>query len=395
MLPESPAPELASAASEPSEYSDGSADTLGPAVCVIGTGLLGTSVALALSRAGREVWLRDIDSEALQDAVALGAGCPWPSGSEADTPVPDANQVGLVVVAVPPSQVASVIIEALDAFPVATVTDVSSVKCGPLTQVRAGGADASRVVGGHPLAGREKSGARAATADLFHDRPWVLTPLPQTGDDALAAARQMVDQVGAVLFEMTPEDHDRAVALTSHTPQIIASVLAGQLADHDDRDVSVSGQGLRDVTRIAESDPALWTEILVANADEVRAVLEPIVAELSAVVGMLTDTDAAPAAGAQRLTDVLVKGNRGRARVPAKHGGAEPTYEPVQVLIADEPGQLGRLFAAAGEAGINLEDVRIEHSLGRLTAVVDLLVRPESAPALRAALAGAGWQLSN
>ena len=219
--------------------------------------------------------------------------------------------------------------------------------------------------------------------------------MPETSDEALNVARSLVDQVGAVLFEMSPDDHDRAVALTSHTPQIIASVLAGQLAEHADRDVSVSGQGLRDVTRIAESDPALWTEILVANAGEVRVVLEPIVAELNSVLGMLSAANAAPDEGARQLTEVLAKGNRGRARVPAKHGGAEPAYDAVQVLIADEPGQLGKLFAAAGEAGINLEDVRIEHSLGRLTAVVDLLVRPESAPGLRAALADAGWQLSN
>lgn len=378
------------------EHASDAGGSDGPSgVLVIGAGLLGGSVGLALTRAGRSVWLRDRNPQSVADAVALGAGSPWPEmPSQEGLPA-----ISCVVVAVPPSQVGPVMVDALAEFEDAVVTDVSSVKARPIAEARARGADLTRLVGGHPLAGREKSGARAATADLFHDRPWVVAALPETSPEAVSVVRSIAEQAGAVVVEMTPEDHDRAVALTSHLPQIVASAVAAQLEAHGERDVSVSGQGLRDVTRIAESDPGLWTEILLANSAEVAGVLGPLVDDLSAALELLGESDrggdADPEHSQAGLTELLAKGNRGRARVPAKHGGAAADYEAVQVLVADEPGQLGALFAAAGDAGINLEDVRIDHSLGRLTAIVDLLVRPESAPALRESLAAAGWQLSN
>ena len=162
------------------------------------------------------------------------------------------------------------------AFADATVTDVTSVKAEPLAAAVAAGADPGRLVGGHPMAGRETSGAAAARHDLFDDRVWVISPLAESDPERVVTVRDLVVTCGAVPVVMAPEEHDRAVALTSHAPQLLSSLLAARLLDADPEAVAVSGQGLRDMTRIAASDPALWRSILDANADSVADVLRDL-----------------------------------------------------------------------------------------------------------------------
>lgn len=357
-----------------------------PAVLVIGTGLIGTSVGLAATAAGYRVWLTDANREHAEQAAALGAGQVlggdvWVSRAVAEDPE-------LVVVAVPPSVAPGVIERALGEHPSATITDVSSVKAPVLQALAAVGADLSRVVGGHPMAGRESSGPRAASAELFHGRTWLLTPTPQTDPFRLAQVAALAEAAGAGVRVMPAEVHDQAVALTSHVPQVVASLMAGRLADADDDLVAVAGQGLRDVVRIAGSDPQLWADILATNAAEVRPVLAGVQADLD----RLQEVFAAPdRVGAQTIADFIATGNRGAARLPAKHGGQAAAYSEVAVEVPDAPGELGRLFLAAGDADINLEDVRIEHTVGRLTAIAHLYVLPERVPALQQALVAGGW----
>lgn len=361
-------------------------------VLILGTGLMGASVGLALARAGVTAVLDDADPVALREAVARGAGRPWADGDP---------QPVLVVVAVPPRAAGAVMAAALTRWPDSTVTDVCSVKARPLADAAAAGGDPARTVGGHPMAGREVSGPGAARSDLFDDRLWVLTPTAEAAPERVAAVRALVVTCGALPVVLDPETHDRAVALTSHTPQVVASLLAARLASADPGDVAISGQGLRDVTRVAGSDPDLWTEILRANARPVADVLDALAADLARVREALRDLalgatgDAAVGVDpAGALTDVLRRGNAGRARVPDKHGGGPAReYASVPVLLPDRPGELARLFAAAGDAGINLEDVRIDHLIGRPIAVVDLLVVPAVAERLAETLRAAGWQL--
>ena len=363
--------------------------TAGPdvRVHVVGTGLLGTSVALGLRATGVEVTLDDLDPATLAAAVARGAGRADPTGAGAR----------VVIVAVPPAAVADVVIASLAAHPEATVTDVASIKARPLRRLREAGADLARVVGGHPLAGREVSGPAGARDDLVADRVWVLTPSPETEPARVAEVTALVERLGAVPVVLDPEAHDRAVALTSHTPQVLASLLASRLAEAEAGDVAISGQGLRDVTRVAASDPSLWTEILGANAGPVADVLDALADDLERVRASLrgiaagsptTEADTAVVSG------LLRRGNEGRRRVPDKHGGRGGTeYVVVPVVVEDRAGQLGRLFAAAGEAGVSIEDVRIEHTLGRLQAVVELSVTRDAAPVLIEALTSGGWTL--
>lgn len=347
---------------------------VGP-VLVVGSGLLGASIGLALRRAGVRVWLDDVDPEAVAEAVSRGAGEPWH---------PDAGQPRLVVVAVPPAAAGLAMAHA-GAFADATVTDVTSVKSEPLAAARAAGADPARLVGGHPMAGRETSGAAAARHDLFDDRVWVISPLAESAPERVETVRDLVLTCGAVPVVMPPAEHDRAVALTSHAPQLLSSLLAARLLDADAEAVAVSGQGLRDMTRIAASDPALWQSILDANAESVADVLEAFAHDLDTVIGRLRRRD--------DVSDALARGVEGRMRIPGKHGATATAYDLVPVIIRDEPGELGRLFLAAGELGVNLEDVRIDHVLGKPSGLVELSVRPESTERLVEGLATLGFDV--
>ena len=190
-----------------------SVSTRGP-VLIIGTGLLGTSLALALRTADVEVQLSDTSPTSLALARDMGAGTPHDKHS----PEPQ-----VVVVATPPDVTADVVVAQLSAHPNAVVTDVASVKERVVAEVRArAGAEARRYVGSHPMAGRERSGAGSADSDLFAGRPWVV--VGQDSDpEAELAIRNLAVDVGATPVRMGASEHDAAVAAVSHTPQLIAS----------------------------------------------------------------------------------------------------------------------------------------------------------------------------
>jgi prephenate dehydrogenase len=352
---------------------------------VIGAGLIGTSVALSLRRAGFDVLLSDVDEASLGVALEAGAGSALQPG---DSP-------GVVVVAVPPSRAGEVIAEASMDFPFATVTDVTSVKAGVIDDALRRGADPTRLVGGHPMAGREVSGAAGARADLLDDRLWVVTPLPTSGIDHVRRVHQLATACGAYPVEMAAADHDTAVALVSHTPQLLSSVLAGQLIDAESEHVRIAGQGLRDMTRIAASNVAMWSDILAANAGPVADVLDGVVDELQRTVAALREMASQPTtgAGAEAVADVLRAGVEGQLRIPGKHGAAPSAYREISVTVADKPGELARLFASIGDAAVNLEDIRIEHVFGRPSGLVALFVRPETGEHLIEALGAHGFEV--
>ncbi|MCU1672595.1 MAG: Prephenate dehydrogenase-like protein [Frankiales bacterium] len=332
---------------------------------VVGTGLIGTSVGLAL-RDSWTVFLADLDLAVLRVAVARGAGVAWTD-----------EQVDLVLVCTPPAAVASTV-EAYAGVG-RTYSHVASIQSQVQRSLDDCSVDSSAVCGGHPLAGRETAGPESAAADLFLGRPWVLCPSSATSPVALEDVRALAAACGAQPVVMDAASHDRTVALVSHLPQVAASAVAARLLDGSG--IEVSGPGLQDTTRVAGSDPDLWVEVLTANAAYVAPLVRALALDLASLAGALDD----PAA----VRDLLERGNRGRALVPVKRGEKDASFTRVSVQVSDEPGQLVALLSAA--ADVNVEDLRVEHLPGRPTGVVDLVVHVDDGPRLAVLLGASGF----
>ena len=351
-------------------------------VLVVGTGLVGASIGLGLRPGGTDVLLRDSSPTVAAVAADLGAGrLPGP-------PVDGADEPELVVVAAPPDVTADLVVALLREYPRAVVTDVASTKQGVVSRVVAGaGPHAARYVGGHPMAGRERSGPMAARGDLFVGRPWVLTPVPGTSAAATELVHRTATRLGAVVVELDPASHDEAVALVSHLPQVAASLVAARLVGAPGQAVALAGQGLRDVTRIAASDPVMWAQILAGNAAPLARQLRLLRADLDLAI------DALGRDSVGALARLVADGNAGRATVPGKHGEAPAVWAGVPVLVPDRPGALASLIGTIGEVGVNIEDLRIEHSPGRLTGVAEVSVLPAERDRLVAELRERGWSV--
>lgn len=350
-------------------------------VHIIGAGLLGTSIGLALSEKGVDVTLADQSPTAVRLAVDYGAG----RAPRAD------DRPGLVVVAVPPDVTAATVAQALAQHPDALITDVASVKGSVLAELRALGADVSRYLGTHPMAGRERGGPISARADLFLGRPWVLAGHEGISYRRAGAIEDLILDVGAVPIEMSVDEHDRSVAMVSHVPQLVASAMAARLRTASNSAVGLAGQGVRDVTRIASSDPGLWVQILSANAAPVAEILRGVRDDVDALLTALADPEAP---GSRRaLAELIAAGNAGVARIPGKHGD-DRRFAQLVVMIDDTPGQLARLLTEIGELDINMEDLRLEHSPGAPIGFAEVSVLPEVEQRLIDELSARGWRIA-
>ena len=351
-------------------------------VRIVGSGLLGSSIGHALVARGIDVALDDTSPSQLRLAIDYGAGR---SPRDDDDP-------SLIVVAVPPDVTADVIERELTRHPNAVVTDVASVKLEPLRELRARGVDLTHYIGSHPLAGRERGGAISARADIFVGRPWVVCRDEETSAADLALVEGLALDLGATPLEMSPEEHDRAVALVSHVPQLVASLLAGRFVDAPDGSLRLAGQAVRDTTRIAASAPELWVQILGANAQPVVDVLDALAADLTAVAAALRVPDAP---GSRRaVADTIRRGNDGVERLPGKHG-QNRRFEQVVVMVDDTPGQLGRLFGELGELDVNVEDLRLEHSPGAQFGLAEISVVPSAVLRAVDGLEARGWKIAS
>ncbi|MFC3996596.1 prephenate dehydrogenase [Nocardiopsis sediminis] len=352
-------------------------------VIVAGAGLIGTSIALALREHGVRVRLTDPDPGSLRLAAELGAGEP------VDPAAPGAP-ADVAVIAAPPAAIPGVLRDLQDRGAAHVYTDAASVKSSVVAEAERLGCDLATFVPGHPMGGREKQGPSAARSDLFLGRSWALCPTGKADPLAVAAVTRLARMCGAEPVTLEAAAHDRAVALVSHAPHVAASAVAARLLGGDETALALAGQGVRDVTRIAAGDPGLWLEILRHNPAPVAGVLEEISADLAeAATALRGGTPGEPA-----VHGLLSRGRRGRDRIPGKHGAARvPEYAVLPVVIPDEPNALGRLFAAAGEAGINIEDVRIDHSPGLPVGVAQLSVLPGALGPLARALAERGFSV--
>jgi prephenate dehydrogenase len=359
----------------PGSLGDAHVEPLPGPVLVVGAGLIGASVAMALSRAGVQTYIRDVDPAVAHVASSRGAG------SDADI----AGAPALVVVATPPDDLGPEVERALTEFPTAVVTDVGSVKAKPLAHLERHGVDRGRYVGGHPMAGSERSGPLASAADLFEGRTWAVVERPDCDRAAVRRVVQLAHVCGAVVVRMTTQEHDDAVARVSHLPHVVAALTAGRLVEAPDGHLALSGQGLRDVTRVAAGDPGLWRQIVTANADAVGPLLLQLRTEIDQLIDSLETGDG------QGVERVLRAGAAGVSAIPGKHGGPSVALATVTVTIPDEPGALARLFADAADAEVNIEDLRIDHDPARASGLVEIDVAEDRAEWLTTQLRNRNW----
>lgn len=346
-------------------------------VTVVGTGLIGGSVALALSASGRagHVVGCDTDPDALEVGLARGAF----ATAEMD-PAAAVSGADLVVVATPvDSCLAACEALAPGLRPEAVVTDVSSAKAAVVEACE--GLLGPRFIGGHPMAGSEQHGIGAAEPDLFQDAWWILTPTPTTESRAYRIASGLATAVGARPVALEPDDHDRLLARLSHLPQLLASTLVTAAVAAEDKPslLGLAAGGFRDVTRIAASDPALWVTILHANRQAVLEALRDYDHSLQEMVGLIEG---------ERWDEIAAfLGAARRARVDL-FGKPEMHDVPVALSmpVLDRPGVLAEVTTAAGSLGANIEDLRIVHSTEGGRGHLELIVAGEE-PAARLATA--------
>jgi prephenate dehydrogenase len=338
-------------------------------VRIVGSGLIGSSIGLALTAKGIGVTMVDIDPAAAKLAQDLMGSTP--SGK---------NQVTLV--ASPLSTVSEVIKSEIQQGLNLGFIDISSVKVKPVLEVSALDLDMSYFLPSHPMAGREVGGAESARADLFQGRPWIIDSRG-VRTELLEAGREIIEICGAHLIDMPAAEHDRAVALVSHLPQIMSSALAATLEGVPAQWLDLAGTGLRDTTRIAASNPVLWREILVANQESLTPLLDKVIEDLKNLQLSLSSHNA--------VDEFIKSGNRGRSMIPGKHGGVARNYTFLPVVIEDKPGQLAALFDECASAQVNVEDLTIEHSPEQYTGLITLALSKDDAEKLYRHLLAQGW----
>jgi prephenate dehydrogenase len=327
---------------------------------VIGTGLVGTSVALAAGRSGTRCRGFDIDAGVLERAAARAAVEPARTLAEA---VADAE---LVVVAVPVGAAPDVVRDALDAAGADTVvTDVASTK-RPLASV-----DDPRFVAGHPVAGGVTGGPARAAADLFDGATWFLTP---TGASAqsIDLVERFVASVGGRPVRTNAAAHDRLLALTSHLPHALANVLmlrVAEAAEKEDAPLAFAGASLREMTRLAGANPAVWSDIFLGNADEIATAL-------GGFRGALDELEQALQAGDRgSIEQTIATAAAARERLETFAYRTEPAQlNRIRVRVPDRPGVLARITQILGAAQINLEDFELRHVSPEYGGVLVILV---------------------
>jgi len=343
---------------------------------VVGTGLIGGSIALGLRRRGWHVSGLDADEERLQAAVDAGV---------IDAAVDDL-QAEVVFVAVPAASAAAEarrILQADGRLDHAVVTDVSGVKSTIVKE-----SDHPRFIGGHPMAGSEQTGLQGADPDLFVGAVWVLTPTATTDLEAFDRLKGVVMSLGAEVLVLSAADHDRLVAVVSHVPHLVAATLMNAAVDGAQQDgtlLRLAAGGFRDMTRVAAGHPGIWPDICAANATAIVAALDGLVSDL------ITMRDRVAAQDRPAILDLLQKASAARRSLPARAVRPEHLAE-LRITVPDRDGVIAEIASLAAGAGINIYDIEIAHSAEGPQGVLILIVEGADAETLRVAVDAAGYR---
>jgi prephenate dehydrogenase len=341
---------------------------------VVGTGLIGGSIGLALRRIGWHVTGEDRNEATAARALELGA-------LDAVGRDPDAE---ITFLATPVRSVAEAARAALATGP-GLVTDVGGVKGSIVDAV-----DDPRFIGGHPMAGSEQDGIDGADADLFAGAVWVLTPTAATDDAAFAELRSVITELGADVVALAPDHHDALVAVVSHVPHLTAASLMRMADDRSTEHralLRLAAGGFRDMTRIASGHPGIWPDICAENREAIVDVLDGLLASLTEVRGIVADDDR------DGLLTVLEQARTARANIPSSLSGVADLSE-VRIPVPDRAGVLAEVTTLAGTLDVNISDLEIAHSSEGDRGVLILVVETRAAERLRSGLVDQGYRPS-
>jgi prephenate dehydrogenase len=346
---------------------------------VVGTGLIGGSIGLALRSRGWHVTGSDTAPGRAERALELGA-------LDAVGIDPGAE---VTFLATPVSQVvaaARTALAKLDGRGTGVVTDVGGVK-GPIVSA----VDHPRFVGGHPMAGSEQEGIDGADPQLFAGATWVLTPTASTDAEAFMRLRAVVASLGADVVAVPPERHDELVAVVSHVPHLTAAALMGlasEGAEHHGALLRLAAGGFRDMTRVAAGHPGIWPDICAENASAIVTALDQLATDLSKVRDVVAGGDRVA------LIGILERAREARRNLPTRLSRPEDLVE-VRVPVPDRPGVLAEVTTLAGELGVNIEDLEIAHSAEGDRGVLLMVVDAGTSDLVRGALLARGYRPSH
>jgi prephenate dehydrogenase len=338
-------------------------------IAIIGTGLMGGSLALALAEHGSaaELVAYDISAEARAAARELEI-----ADAVTDTAAEAASGADLIFLATPIGAMVEALGEAAPAVePGAIVSDLASAKMSLIKAIEEALPPGARYVGGHPMTGSEQSGVRSARADLFRDRYYILTPTENTDPEAYQRVHSLLTDIGARVISMDPESHDRAMATISHVPHLLSLLLMGLAAREREQMKSlytIAAGGFRDMTRIAASSPEVWLDIVTENRAFIIDKLNEYQADMRSLVDALGRGDR----GA--LEEMFVRARAAREELSRKSGAEITEMYAISLPVPDEPGVISRVTTAVGALGINIEDISIAHPLEGETGILTLKV---------------------
>lgn len=318
---------------------------------IIGIGLIGGSLALALKEQGIAEYICAVEKneENLQMALASGA---IDTGSSLPEAVKDAD---LVVLATPVGSMTS-LFEQLKKYlkPGAVVTDVGSTKQSIVEQAEETLCN-NLFIGGHPMAGSENTGFGGADPYLFENAFYILTPTPKTDPTALNLIKWLVGAIGGVVMEMSPQEHDLITAAISHLPHFVAVSLVAAVAGLPvgDKAMTLAAGGFRDTTRIAAGNPEMWRDIFLSNSDRLLDVLKYFRAALDDMQTALLNKDT------EKIMGMLSGASKIRKELPLRPKGYLPYVYEVVVTVPDRPGIIAMLTGMLAQRGINIYEIEI------------------------------------
>lgn len=343
---------------------------------VVGLGLIGASVALALGEAGWKVTGSDVLNATEEKALA----------SHVISDVTADQKLDLIVIATPASTVAEVANDLLERFtsPELIVTDVAGVKSSIVHDVLD-----PRFLGGHPMAGSEQRGIDAARAELFQSCTWVLTPTAHTSPATYSTLHGILREIGANVVAVGADDHDRLVAVASHVPHLLAGALmneASHVAEEDVVLLQLAAGGFRDMTRIAAGDPSIWPDVLFENRAAISQSLEALEGRLRTLRTALNHDERST------IADTLRTAAHARRQLPGRALSSQ-NLAYLRVKVSDQPGVLASVTVAASDLAVNIYDIEIAHGIEGSGGALLLAIDAQQTELFSAALTGLGFQV--